>query len=88
MFRLIERERTPLVVMLYAVYMYFQGLSLRAVSACLEDLCLEGKAQRSLDVMKRLDAKYGELSSQVQSDFTKEFQSLEQCQSLPRLLMV
>jgi transposase-like protein len=25
--------------MLYAVYMYFQGLSLRAVSACLEDLC-------------------------------------------------
>lgn len=25
--------------MLYAVYMYFQGLSLRAVSACLEDFC-------------------------------------------------
>ena len=39
MFRPIERERTPLWVMLYAVYMYFQGLSLRAVSACLEDLC-------------------------------------------------
>jgi transposase-like protein len=26
--------------MLYAAYMYFQGLSLRAVSACLDDLCL------------------------------------------------
>lgn len=39
MFRPIERERTPLGVMLYAVYMYFQGLSLRAVSACLEDFC-------------------------------------------------
>jgi len=38
MLRLIERERTPRPVMLYAVYMYFQGLSLRAVSACLEDL--------------------------------------------------
>jgi hypothetical protein len=33
------RERTPRVVMLYAVYMYFQGLSLQAASACLEDLC-------------------------------------------------
>ena len=39
LFRPIERERTPLGVMLYAVYMYFQGLSLRAVSACLDDLC-------------------------------------------------
>ena len=36
---IIERERTPLAVMLYAVYVYFQGLSLRAVSACLEDIC-------------------------------------------------
>jgi len=39
MFRLFERERTHLWVMVYAVYMYFQGLSLRAVSACLEDFC-------------------------------------------------
>jgi len=39
MFRLIERERTPRALMLYAVYMYFQGLSVRAVSACLEDIC-------------------------------------------------
>jgi len=39
MFRPIERERTPRVVMLYAVYLYFQGLSLRAVSACLEEIC-------------------------------------------------
>jgi len=36
-FSLVKRERTPLALMLYAVYMYFQGLSLRAVSACLED---------------------------------------------------
>jgi transposase-like protein len=35
---LIEHERIPRVVMLYAVYVYFQGLSLRAVSACLEDI--------------------------------------------------
>ena len=39
MFRLFGRERTRLWIMLYAVYMYFQGLSLRAVSGCLEDLC-------------------------------------------------
>ena len=39
MFRPIERERTPRALMLYAVYLYFQGLSLRAVSACLEDIC-------------------------------------------------
>jgi len=38
-FSLVERERTPLGLMLYAVYMYFQGLSLRAVSACLEEFC-------------------------------------------------
>ncbi len=36
---IMERERTHRVVILYAVYMYSQGLSLRAVSACLEDLC-------------------------------------------------
>jgi len=35
----VECERTPLVLTLHVVYMYFQGLSLRAVSACLEDLC-------------------------------------------------
>jgi len=39
MFRLIERQRTPLWIPFYAVYMYFQGLSLRAVPACLEDFC-------------------------------------------------
>jgi len=39
MFRPIERERTRLCVMLYSVYMYFQDLTLRAVFACLKDLC-------------------------------------------------
>jgi len=49
---------------------------------------VEAKAQCTLSVMKWLAARYGELSSQVHSDLTSEFQRLEQCQNLPRLLMV
>jgi len=36
MLRLVQRETTPWVVMLYAVYVHFQGVSLPPVSACLE----------------------------------------------------
>ena len=49
---------------------------------------VEAKAQRTLDVMKWLAARYGELSSQVQVDLTNELERLEQCQSLPRLLSI
>jgi len=49
---------------------------------------VEAKAQRTLDVMKWLAARYGELSSQVQADLTNEWERLEQCQSLPRLLSI
>jgi len=49
---------------------------------------VEAKAQRTLDVMKWLAARYGELSSLVQADLTNELERLEQCQSLPRLLSV
>ena len=49
---------------------------------------VEAKAQRTLDVMKWLAARYGELSSQVQADLTNELERLEQCQSLPRLLSI
>ena len=38
--------------------------------------------------MKWLDARYGELSSQVQAEFENESERLEQCQSLPRLLSI
>ena len=49
---------------------------------------VEAKAQRTLDVMKWLAARYGELSSQVQADFDRELERLEQCLSLPRLLSI
>jgi CRISPR-associated protein Cas1 len=49
---------------------------------------IEAKVQRTLDVMKWLAARCGELPPHVQSDLTNEFQRLDQCQSLPRLLMV
>jgi CRISPR-associated protein Cas1 len=49
---------------------------------------VEAKAQRTLDVMKWLAARYGELSSQVQADLTNELERLEQCQSVPRLLSI
>lgn len=49
---------------------------------------VEAKAQRTLDVMKWLAARYGELSSQIQADLTDELERLDQCQSLPRLLSI
>jgi CRISPR-associated protein Cas1 len=49
---------------------------------------VEAKAQRTLDVMKWLAARHGELSSQVQADLTNELDRLEQCQALPRLLSI
>jgi CRISPR-associated protein Cas1 len=49
---------------------------------------VEAKAQRTLDVMRWLAARYGELSSQVQADLTNELERLEQCKSLPRLLSI
>jgi CRISPR-associated protein Cas1 len=49
---------------------------------------VEAKAQRTLDVMKWLAARYGQLSSQVQADLTNELERLDQSQSLPGLLMV
>jgi CRISPR-associated protein Cas1 len=48
---------------------------------------VEAKAQRSLDVMKWLDARYGKLAN-VQADLDSELARLEQCQSLPRLLSI
>jgi len=55
---------------------------------CIAKKLVEAKAQRTLDVMKWLAARYGELSSQVQADLTNELERLEQCQSLPRLLSI
>jgi len=49
---------------------------------------VEAKAQRTMDVMKWLAARYGELASHVQSDLTNELERLEQCESLPRLLSI
>jgi CRISP-associated protein Cas1 len=49
---------------------------------------VEAKAQRTLDVMKWLAARYGELSSQVQADLTNELERLELCKGLPRLLSI
>lgn len=48
---------------------------------------VEAKAQRTLNVMRWLDARYGRFSD-VQADFDEELQRLEQCQSLPRLLSI
>jgi CRISPR-associated protein Cas1 len=48
---------------------------------------VEAKAQRTLDVMRWLDARYGRFSD-VQADFDEELERLEQCQSLPRLLSI
>jgi CRISPR-associated protein Cas1 len=48
---------------------------------------LEAKAQRTLDVMRWLDARYGRFSD-VQANFDMESERLEQCQSLPRLLSI
>ena len=48
---------------------------------------VDAKAQRSLDVMKWLDARHGRFSS-TKSDFSNELERLDNCQSLPRLLMV
>ena len=49
---------------------------------------VEAKAQRTLDVMKWLAARYGELSSQIQAGLANELERLEECQSLPRLLSI
>jgi CRISPR-associated protein Cas1 len=48
---------------------------------------VEAKAQRTLDVMKWLDARYGRYSD-VQADLGKELERLKQCQRLPRLLSI
>jgi len=55
---------------------------------CIAKKLVEAKAQRTLDVMKWLAARYGELASHVQSDLTNELERLDQSQTLPRLLMV
>jgi CRISPR-associated protein Cas1 len=49
---------------------------------------VEAKAERTLDVMKWLAARYSELPPQVQADLTNELERLEQCKSLPRLLSI
>ena len=49
---------------------------------------VEAKAQRTLNVMKWLAERYGEVSPQIQADLTNELERLEQCQSLPRLLSI
>jgi CRISPR-associated protein Cas1 len=54
---------------------------------CIAKKLVEAKAQRTLDVVKWLDARYGGLSG-VQADFDNELERLEQCQSLPRLLSI
>jgi CRISPR-associated protein Cas1 len=48
---------------------------------------VEAKAERTLDVMKWLAARYGELSSQGQHGLTNELERLHQSRDLPRLLM-
>ncbi len=48
---------------------------------------VEAKAQRSIDVMKWLDARYGKLVN-IQTDLDSELARLGQCQSLPRLLSI
>jgi len=48
---------------------------------------VEAKAQRTLDVMRWLDARYGRFSD-VQAGFDEELERLEQCQRLPRLLSI
>jgi CRISPR-associated protein Cas1 len=54
---------------------------------CIAKKLVDAKAERTLDVMKWLAARYGELSSQVQADLTNELERLDQCRSLPHLLM-
>ena len=49
---------------------------------------VEAKAQRTLDVMKWLAARYSELPPQVQATLANELERLEQCKSLPRLLSI
>ncbi len=46
---------------------------------------VEAKAQRTLDVMKWLAARYGAMPTRVQSDLGDELKRLEQCTDLPRL---
>jgi len=48
---------------------------------------VEAKAQRTMDVMKWLDVRYGKLSG-VQTGFDSELERLRECRSLPRLLMI
>jgi CRISPR-associated protein Cas1 len=48
---------------------------------------VEAKAQRSLDVMKWLDARYGGFSS-VEANLVSESERLEQCRNLPRLTSI
>jgi CRISPR-associated protein Cas1 len=45
---------------------------------------VEAKAERSLDVMKWLAARYGGLT-RIQADFSNELERIEQCVDLPRL---
>jgi CRISPR-associated protein Cas1 len=55
---------------------------------CIAKKLVEAKAHRTLDVMKWLAARYGELPSQVQRDLANELERLDQCQRLPRLLSI
>ena len=48
---------------------------------------VEAKAQRSIDVMKWLDARYGGFSA-IEAALSSESKRLDQCQSLPRLLSI
>lgn len=49
---------------------------------------VEAKAQRTLDVLKWLAERYGELSSQAETDLRNELERLAQCQSLSRLISI
>jgi CRISPR-associated protein Cas1 len=49
---------------------------------------VEAKAQRSLDLLEWLDARYGKLKPKIETDLSNEIQRLDRCSDLPRLLMV
>jgi CRISPR-associated protein Cas1 len=49
---------------------------------------VEAKAQRTLDVLEWLDARYGKLKPRIETDLSNEIQRLDGCSDLPRLLMV
>ena len=49
---------------------------------------VEAKAQRTLDVLEWLDARYGKLKPKIGTDLSNEIQRLDKCSELQRLLMV